>query len=105
MEKVTKGFLEFLMGEARSEFGSLIRENELLLEKLGVVSVRTKALIRKIERMGGTAKISGAGGSKENSGMVLIYHKDQEKLLSFAKKNSLDLFSVKIGEEGVKIEK
>ena len=104
MEKVTRQFLEFLVTDANSEFGALVAENELLLERLGVVSDSTKQIIRKIEKIGGAAKISGAGGRKNKSGIVLIYHKDLEKLLAFAKKDSLDLFSVRMGEEGVRIE-
>jgi mevalonate kinase len=105
METVTKQFLEFLVGDVNLEFDVLIKENESLLEKLGVVSASTKQIIRKVEKMGGAAKISGAGGRKDKSGIVMIYHKDLEKLLAFAKNSSLDLFSVKMGEEGVRIEK
>jgi mevalonate kinase len=105
MELVTRNFLEFLIGNSVLEFGLLIRENEKLLEELGVVSESTKKIIRRIENIGGAAKISGAGGRKNESGIVIVYHKDPKKLLNFAKKNNLDLFSVKMGEEGVRIEK
>lgn len=94
IEAVTRGFLDFLLNESKQDFGGLIRENEKLLEKLGVVSESTKSLIRRIEKIRGFAKISGAGGRKEESGMVLIYHKDID----------LKLMSVKLGEEGVRIE-
>lgn len=104
METVTRRFLEFLVSDTNLELEALIKENELLLERLGVVSESTNQIIRKIEKMGGAAKISGAGGKKDKSGIVLIYHKDPERLLAFAKKNSLDLFSVRMGEEGVRIE-
>ena len=83
----------------------MVKYNEELLEKLDVVSPTTKNIIRKIEKIGGAAKITGAGGKKESSGMVIVYHNDSDKLLKFAKDNKLDLFSVKIGEEGVRIEK
>lgn len=104
IERVTRNFLGYLTGDNNLELGSLIRENEALLERLGVVSVSTKKIIRKIEKLGGAAKISGAGGIKKASGIIMIYHKDPEKLLKFAKKNNLNLFSVKMGEEGVRIE-
>ena len=104
METVTRKFLDFLLGSGNLDFGALIAENELLLERLGVVSESTKKTIHGIEKIGGAAKISGAGGWKDKSGIVMIYHKNSEKLLAFAKKNSFDLFSVKMGEEGVRIE-
>ena len=105
MEKVTKYFLEFLVGDKEVELGSIIKENELLLERFGVVSKSTKEIIRKIEKIGGAAKISGAGGRKDKSGIIIIYHKDSEKLQAFAKKNTLNLFSVRMGKEGIRIEK
>lgn len=104
MEQVTRGFLRFLSKE-ESNLGELIKTNEELLEALGVVSERTMNLIQKIEKIGGSAKISGAGGTKDNSGIIITYHPDQEKLFSFAKKESLDIFRVKLGEKGVRIEK
>ena len=36
--------------------------------------------------------------------MVLIYHKDVEKLILLVKKNNLNLLPAKLGEEGVRIE-
>lgn len=105
IEITTKSFLKFLLKEKEEDFGVLMRENERLLEKLGVVSEKTKKIIRLIEKEGGSAKISGAGGKKEGSGMVIVFHKDKEKLMFLAKKNRLDLWPVKLGEEGVRIEK
>ena len=105
VEKVTKEFLGLLLNDNNSGFDELVKYNEELLEKLDVVSPTTKNIIRKIEKVGGAAKITGAGGKKEGSGMIIVYHKDSDKLLKFAKDNKLDLFSVKIGEEGVRIEK
>lgn len=104
IEQVARGFLKFLSKE-ESKLGELIKTNEKLLEKLGVVSEKTVNLIRKIEKIGGSAKISGAGGVKENSGIIIVYHPDWEKLIAFAKNKNLDIFGVKLGEEGVKIGK
>ncbi len=105
IERVTRSFLKYLLGEGAINFQELIKENESLLEKLGVVSDSTVKLIKGIDEVGGAAKISGAGGWKNNSGILLVYHKNPEKLHIFAKKNNLNLFEVKLGEEGVRIEK
>lgn len=104
MEKVTKAFLRYVLKEERTPFQDLLRENELLLERLGVVSSSTRQIIRGIEELGGAAKISGAGGKKGGSGIILAYHKNPDRLLSFAARRNLDIFSVKLGEEGVKVE-
>lgn len=103
IEKITRDFLRFLSGEGQN-FGNLIRTNESYLEELGVVSDKTKTLIRKIESLGGSAKISGAGGFKGNSGIIITYHADQEKLISFAKKENLNIIQAKLGEQGVRVE-
>lgn len=103
MEQVSRNFLKFLSGEELN-IGSLIRANERLLEDLGVVSPKAINLIRRIEAVGGSAKISGAGGTRSGSGIVLIYHAEPKTLLSFAKKENLDIFEVKLSAEGVRNE-
>jgi mevalonate kinase len=105
IEKVTRNFLKYLLGGKANNFSNLIKENEKLLEKLGVVSNFTVKLIRKIEKIGGVAKISGAGGSKNRSGILLVYHKNINKLKNFARKERLELIEIQLGEEGVRIEK
>src|SRR5258706_2709366 len=105
IETIKKGFLKLLLEKKDDDFGRLMLENEELLEKLGVVSESAKTLIHRIEKIGGYAKISGAGGKKEGSGIVIIYHKDIDKITLFAKNNNLNIIPVKLGEEGVRIEK
>lgn len=83
----------------------LIRENERLLEELGVVGKKTEKIIRRIERLGGAAKICGAGGIKEGSGAILCYHQNPKVILDFAKKQKLTHFPVKLGVQGVRDEK
>lgn len=105
IEKITREFLKVLLDESKTDFSSLIKENERLLEALDVVSPKTKRLIRKLEALGGAAKISGAGGLKDASGVLIAYHKDANKLKEFAKRSKLELMKVKLGEEGVRFEK
>lgn len=103
IEQITRSFLRFLSGEEQN-FSDLIMRNERLLEKLGVVSDKTKILIRKIESIGGSAKISGAGGVRKNSGIILAYHQDPKVLVKLANEEKLDMFRVRLGEKGVKNE-
>jgi len=104
MERVSRSFLQFLIGEKSYDLASLMNANETLLEEIGVVSGKTKRLIEKIRSIGGGAKISGAGGYKDGSGIVLAYHKDRDKLLNFVSTNKLKYFRIKLGSEGVKLE-
>ncbi len=88
-----------------NQLTTLIKENERLLEELGVVGQKAKRLIREIEKLGGAAKICGAGGLKAGSGVVLCYHPKPKIILNFAQKQKLVHFPVKLGTEGVKNEK
>jgi mevalonate kinase len=104
MEGVTEHFLEFLSGREKISIRKMIKENEMLLEKLGVVSPSVMRLIRKIESIGGAAKITGSGGFCQGSGMILAYHQQPDKIKDCAKKESLEAFFVKLGEEGLRDE-
>lgn len=79
-----------------------IKSGERNLEELGVVGERAQAIIRGIEKLGGAAKISGAGGVRSGSGMILVYGVDRDRLLNYVKQNKLKLLSIRIGEEGLK---
>lgn len=79
-----------------------IKLGEENLEELGVVSKKTQALIREIEKLGGAAKISGGGGVKEGSGMLLAYHKNIKSLLSHAQQKCLAILTIKTGEGGLR---
>ncbi len=105
IEKNTRSFLKFFLQEETVSLIELIRENERYLEELGVVSDYTIDLIKEIEKIGGAAKISGAGGIKDNSGILLVYHPDKEKLLNFAKEKKLTVLPAKFTAKGVRIEK
>ena len=82
----------------------MVTINERLLEQLGVVSNSTQKFIRDIENSGGAAKISGAGGVKTGSGIVLAVHDDPQKLMALAKKYKHPSFQVTLGGEGVRRE-
>lgn len=103
MEGVARKFLRLLI-EENGNWDEIIDENERYLELLKVVSASGRNLIRRIEKIGGAAKISGAGGIATGSGILLVYHPDEERLRNFCERNNLEIFSVKLGEEGVRNE-
>lgn len=104
IEGVTKKVLLGIRGEDEKLLLSSMSENERLLEKLGVVGEFAKNIVQEIEQSGGVAKISGAGGVKDRSGILLVYHKDKNTVAKIAKKHNLDWFPAKLGAEGVRIE-
>lgn len=101
---VTHEFRNFLYNSSSTPLSQLITANERLLEALGVVSLSTQDLIRQIEKLGGSAKISGAGGLSDGSGILLTYHPDLKVLQNFAIKHHLEYFRVKLGTPGVQLE-
>ncbi|RJR15731.1 mevalonate kinase [Candidatus Microgenomates bacterium] len=104
MELVTKTIVQAIKDEDKKQFIQSLTENERLLENLGVVSAATKKLIRAIEIAGGVAKISGAGGRKSGSGMVLALL-DETVAQKIAQKFQVSLLPVSLGGPGVKLEK
>jgi mevalonate kinase len=82
----------------------LIKENERLLEAIGVVGSRAKKMIRQIEASGGAAKICGAGGVKTGSGMLLAVHPDETKLRRLIANSRWHYLRVNLGAPGVRYE-
>lgn len=82
----------------------LIKENERLLEKIGVVGKKAKNMIRQIEAIGGMAKICGGGGVKAGSGMILAVHQNEKTLIRLIKEQKWSYLRVKLGETGVRYE-
>jgi mevalonate kinase len=85
--------------------GELIKKNQRLLEKLGVVSEKAKAMVREIEKRGGAAKICGGGGVKRGSGILLAWYGEIDRLKQLAAKQGWKYYQVKLGVEGVRYEK
>ena len=95
-EKLTNELLQVLTNFDKNKLKKIITKAENNLEKLGVVGKTAKAIIRKIEKLQGAAKISGAGGIKKGSGMILAFHKDINELIKFAKKERLQYYLIQI---------
>lgn len=92
IEEITRQMVQAIHDEDQRLFCKCIKQNQYLLEKLPVVSSSTKKLIRAIETIGGYAKISGAGGVKKGSGIVIALHNNPKKLIALAKQQQYQLF-------------
>lgn len=103
-ETQTKNLLLSLKSANISGMKKSIKEGGRNLEKMGVVGKRAQRIIREIESSGGVAKITGAGGVKQGSGMLLCFNESVKMLEEIAQKYKTKLFPVKIGEEGIRIE-
>jgi len=103
-EEETKKMLVGLISDSGGKLISeAIRQGERNLERLGVVSKSTKQLIYNLEGLGAVAKISGAGGKKDKSGLVLVYTKNKQPILNYCQKFNLKVINFELAKEGLKI--
>lgn len=58
--------------ENHENYSELIKENQILLEKLGVVPLKTSLFIKELEKNNCYGKISGSGSVDKNSGSGII---------------------------------
>ena len=82
-----------------------MRVGERTLEGMGVVSDKVIPLIRKIEDIGGAAKILGGGGKAEGVGFLLCYYNNPDQVEEICKSYGFTIQEVRLGEEGVRLEK
>jgi mevalonate kinase len=83
--------------QSQQFFPEWMTENERYLEELGVVSAKAKQMIRDVEQQSGFAKITGAGGVSDGSGMILSTHSDKEKFEQFLQEKEWSYFSGYLG--------
>jgi mevalonate kinase len=95
MGQVTRKLIEAV--KLNSFDTEAIRENQRLLEELGVVGEKAQLIIKQIEETGAVAKITGAGGVLDGSGMILAYTLDHDKISDLIKKNNWKSYQIQIG--------
>jgi len=88
IEKTTKRLVVSLMKEDINLFNNVLQENELLLEKIGVVSSSTKTILKGLRKFG-TGKITGAGGTKTASGYILFASDMHTELKEYLDKKNI----------------
>jgi len=86
-----------------------VREVETRLETLGVVPEPVRELIRRVEREGGAAKISGAGALTSppgglGAGSLLVLHPEPERVRSWPFWHGLSPLDLRLGAEGLRVD-
>ncbi len=95
-DKLTIELVEVLKSGDENRLMQIIKQGEKNLETIGVVGGKAQKIIREIENSGGAAKITGGGGIKNGSGMILVYFPDSFKIRQLASKNNWKLLQVKL---------
>ena len=73
-EAVTLAFEEAIRSNDRQKLHWLVRENNRLLNAIGVVPERVQNFIAEVEQWGGAAKVCGAGTvTGDSAGVVLVF--------------------------------
>jgi len=88
IEITTKEMENSIVREDENLFKKCLIDNEKLLEKIGVVSKKTKKLLTDLSKFG-FGKVTGAGGRETNSGFILFLADDKERLEEFLKRKKI----------------
>lgn len=103
-ERLTRELVSALKNGTEKDIMAIIKSGGANLEKIGVVSPSSAALIREIEKTGGVAKICGAGGKSEASGVILAYNSNPDIVDRIASSHNLRVYSTVLGVEGLRQE-
>jgi mevalonate kinase len=103
IERVTKRMVVSLAKEDPQLFQASLKENQELLETLGIVSVKTRKLISNLSQHA-TGKVTGAGGKNGGSGFALFYAAEPTDFLTACKKMKLDVIQFTPTYKGIQKE-
>jgi mevalonate kinase len=101
IEKTVNKLIISIKKEDKILFKQCLIDNEKLLEKIGVVSKRTKKLLGNLSKFG-FGKVTGAGGCKTNSGFILFFAENKKGLISFLKNNKIKYYQFVPDYQGLK---
>jgi hypothetical protein len=107
LEACVSGFREELAQDVEdgTRVLELIRESEACLEALGTVPEPVRAVVRRVEALGGAAKISGAGSlAGPEAGSLIVYHPDSERIAGWAFLQPYRFHPVHLGAPGLRRE-
>lgn len=103
IEKVTKRMVVAIAKEDVQLFQDSLKENEELLEVLGIVSPQTRKHILNLSQCA-VGKVTGAGGKHSGSGFALFYASQPTTFLSLCKDMKLDVIQFTPTYKGIQKE-
>jgi mevalonate kinase len=83
--------------EEGKDLWPLVDENGKLLEELGVVGEKTRKFCGRLRELSCGVKISGAGGVRNGSGMLVVAHQELDTIQTELATWGCDLYPVSIG--------
>ncbi|MDO8269542.1 MAG: hypothetical protein Q7T54_02625 [Candidatus Levybacteria bacterium] len=103
-EIVAKNLSTALIQGNKEVISRCISEAQTNLDKIGVVGSVAKNIILELKNSGVFAKISGGGGIKKGSGIIVAGISNKRKVEALCERKKWDYFYVKIENEGVRLE-
>ena len=101
IENITNQLISSIIKEDKNLFKKSLFDNEKMLEELGVVSEKTKILLKNLSKFG-FGKITGAGGRKANSGFILFLAEDKKELEKYLKQKRINYYQFVQDYQGLK---
>ena len=101
IEKITSKLVISIKKNDEPIFKKCLVDNEKQLEKLGVVSDKTRKLLATLSKFG-VGKVTGAGGRKTNSGFILFLTENKKGLEDFLKNNKINYYQFTLDYQGLK---
>ncbi len=99
---VTQAFDAALHTGYLQNIRAAMRENHQLLCKIGVVPGSVQSFVTEIERMGGAAKVCGAGAvAGDHAGVVLVLADDVQSIKSLSTKAGFSMLPISCETRGV----
>lgn len=99
--KMSYEMLDVLKRKDFKKMKEIINQTQKNLAELGVSTEEIDEIAKAVQKIGGAAKLCGAGGG----GIMLCYHEDKEKLINLIKDIGYECWESDLGVEGVRIEK
>lgn len=99
--KMSYEMLEVLKKKDFQKMQEIINQTQKNLAELGVSTKKIDEIVKAVQKIGGAAKLCGAGGG----GIVLTYHQEKNKLINLLKDIGCQPWETKLAVEGVRVEK
>ena len=96
----TRDMLEALKARDMEKVKGLMNLAQKNLKELGVSTDKIDSIAEKVRKIGGAAKLCGAGGG----GIMLCWHQDKEKLIQALKEMGESPIEADLGVQGVRLE-
>jgi len=98
--EMTYEMLEVLKRKNFQRMQEIMNQTQKNLAELKVSTEKIDEISQAVQKIGGAAKLCGAGGG----GIVLCYHQDKDKLIDSIKNIGYDPWETELAVEGVRVE-